>query len=263
MNEELVKYLAGIIDADGSISFNFLPSNKKLSNVTVLRMRVELAASDAIDPRGFVESLPALTGLGSASRYGKNNQFVKWIITSRADLEMVIPRLVKHMVVKGGHLQRMLDKWKELRGADINAEQRETLTEFSRQSRYLAGSLKPKNHPSWAWLAGYLDGNGSYRSSKCKSGTYNGKQCYRWQASVHAACHIGDAAVLEFIQKAHGGYIAPHSRSEKCMVWERSLGKRDRSFALDFLANLVSHSRLKRHKIEQLISFHHQQRLSE
>jgi hypothetical protein len=261
MNEELVKYLAGLIDADGSISFNFNNPNKDKSAYT-LSLRIELASSDAVDFHGFIPSLPDLTKFGSVGRYGDKNQFTKWVVTSRSNLEMLVPRLVKHMVAKAKHLLRMFNKWKEKRGKLLSVVECDELRAFSKGSRYESGPLKPKNHPSWAWLAGYLDGNGCYRSARCKSGTYNGKQCYRWQASVQAACHIGDVGVLEFIQKAHGGYIKKHSNSENCMIWERSLGKRDRSFALSFLADLVSHSRLKKHKIEQLIAFHHQQRLS-
>lgn len=262
MDEELVKYLAGLLDADGSISFNFNNPNKDKSAYT-LSLRVDLTSSSAIDLRGFVASLPEQTGFGSHRRYGTEDKFSQWTVTSRANLEMLVPRLVKHMVVKARHLQRMFDRWKERRGKLISVTECDELRIFSKESRYDAGPLKPKNHPSWAWLAGYLDGNGSYRSTRCKCGTYKGKQYYRWQTAVQAACHIGDKEVLEFIQKAHGGYIKPHSKSTQCMVWERSLGKNDRSFALAFLPNLVSHSRLKKHKIEQLISFHHQQRPSE
>lgn len=262
MDEELVKYLAGLLDADGSISFNFINPNKDKSAYT-LSLKVSLASSSAVDVHGFVASLPELTGFGSLRRYGDKSQFTGWTVTSRANLEMLVPRLVKHMVVKARHLQRMFDTWKEKRGRLISVAECDELREFSKQSRYDPGPLKPKNHPSWAWLAGYLDGNGSYRSTRSKCGTYKGKQYYRWQTAVQAACHLGDAAVLDFIHKAHGGYVRPHSKSPNCMVWERNLGKNDRSFALNFLPNLVSHSRLKKHKIEQLISFHHQQRPSE
>jgi len=261
MNEELVKYLSGLLDADGSISFNFNNPNKDKSAYT-LSLRVGLASSDAVDTHGFVESLPGLTGFGSVARHGSRDQFTAWVVTSKGNLEMLVPRLAKHMVAKGAHLQRMFDKWRERRGTLLPVAECDELREFSKGSRYAGGPIKPKNHPSWAWLAGYLDGNGCYRSSKCKSGFYNGQQCYRWQASVQAACHLGDVGVLAFIQKAHGGYVKKHSRSGNCMIWERSLGKKDSSFALSFLAELVGHSRLKKHKIEQLIAFHRQQRLS-
>jgi hypothetical protein len=262
MNETLVKYLAGILDADGSVNFNFVNPTKDERNLCNLSLKISLSSSDAIDVHGFVMRLPELTGFGTSSPFGEKEQFNRWTVTSRRDLEMLVPRLVKHMAVKARHLQRMLDKWKEKRGVFLSEAEREGLLEFSRSSRADAGPLKPKNFPSWAWLAGYLDGNGSYRAGLCKSGKYKGNQYFRMQCSVHASCHKGDVAVLEFIQKAHGGYIKPHSLSENCMVWERNLGKSQHSFAVRFLPKLVRHSHLKRHKIEQMLSFHHQQRPS-
>jgi len=262
MNESTVKYLAGLIDSDGSISFNFNNPNKDKSAYT-LSLKVSIASSNAVDFHGFIASLPGLTGFGSVDRHGDKRQFTRWTVTSRSDLEMLAPRLVKHMFTKAKHLQRMLEKWREMRGRLISVDECNALREFSRASRCDTGPLKPKNFPSWGWLSGYLDGNGCFRSSRCKSGTYKGKQMYRQQCSVQAACHIGDVLVLEFIQRAHGGYIKKHSKSDNCMVWERNLGKSDRSFALSFLPRLVRHSKIKKHKIEQLIAFHHQQRLNE
>jgi hypothetical protein len=260
MNETLIKYLAGILDADGSIAFNFVNPTKDERNLHNLSLKISLTSSDAIDFHGFVAKLPELTGFGSWDCHGSRDQFNRWTVTSRRDLEMLAPRLVKHMVVKGRHLQRMLSKWKEMRGRFLSEDECEALREFSKTSRADAGPVKPKNHPTWAWLAGYLDGNGSYRAGPCKSGTYKGNQYFRIQCSVQASCHVNDVSVLEFIQNAHGGYIKPHSKSENCMVWERNLGRSQHSFAVRFLPNLVAHSRLKRHKIEQMLSFHHQQR---
>jgi hypothetical protein len=263
MNETLLKYLAGIIDADGSISFGFYNPSDEENPSYNMRLTIHLGSSSSVDVHGFVESLPEITGFGSKYTDTKPKvDFTTWTVTSRRDLEMLVPRLVKHMVVKGSHLQRMFDKWKEYRGLRLSADECDRLRSFNKESRAKAGPVKAKNHPSYAWLAGYLDGNGSYRIGKCKAGTYKGKQCYRQQCSINVACHKNDAMVLDFIQKAHGGYQRPHSRSENCMVWERSLGKSQSSFALRFLPKLVKHARIKKYKIEQMISFHHQQRLN-
>lgn len=260
MDEALYKYLAGLIDSDGSISFNFGQTNPE-KTAFFIKLHISLSASHAIDFHGFIGSLPELTGFGAvdvAVGHNKSKHPIsRWTVRKKADLEMLVPRLVKHMVVKGRHLQRLFDKWKEKRGGSISAEECEALKEFSKASRLDSGPLKPKNFPSWAWLSGYLDGNGSIRAGRRKDGFYKGQQKYSHQASVNAACHKNDAAVLEFIQKAHGGYVKQYAAHPNCVAWERNLGKRDRSFALDFLQHLVRHSRLKKHKIEQLIAFHH------
>lgn len=255
MHETLVKYLSGLVDSDGSISFNFSedPRHPKMYRAY---LALAISASEAVDVHGFIESLPGQTGFGSIDRAQGHNKstfyVVRWTVRVRAELEMLLPRLIKHAFVKGKHLQRMFDKWKENRGKLLSSEECDVLKEFAKASRADAGPVKPKNFPSWGWLGGYMDGNGSFRAGLRKD---RGRLSY--QASMHASCHQNDAMVLEFIQKAHGGYIKPHSAAKNCMVWERNLGKRERSFALAFLPKLVNHARLKKHKIEQLIAFHH------
>lgn len=266
MNETLCKYLAGLLDADGSVSFNYVHNKEK--NWYTLALQVVLASSDAVDTHGFVGKLPDATGFGRALKYSaekrsfSKNQFNRWTVASRRDLEMFVPRVSKYMQVKATHMQRMLEKLRELRGARLSAEDCDALREFSRLSRIDSGPIKPKNHPSPAWLAGYLDGNGSYLLKRFKANVRNGKQFYQTQCNVRAICHVGDVHVLKFIQKAHGGYIREASSSSNCMVWARNLGNRERSFAVNFLAAIVPHAQLKKHKIEQMLSFHHQQRLS-
>lgn len=262
MNETLAKYISGLIDSDGAIYFNFVNSTQ--DGNSNLSLKIQISSSRAVDKNAFVMSLPVISGFGTSSESSNGrSHYMIWTVTSKRDLEMISPRLIKHMVVKGKHLQRMLDMWRENRGKPLSEGQCNWLRAFSKESRADSGPLKVKNHPSWAWLAGYLDGNGSFRSARCKSGFYNGEQQYRQQSSVHASCHINDSAVLEFIQKSHGGYVRGHSKSDNCMVWERNLSKNNRSFALRFLPNVVKHSRIKKHKIEQIISFHNgQQRLN-
>ena len=256
MNESLVKYLAGLLDADGSASFNFKRDIRYPDKLYVL-LRITLASSDAVDKQGFVTGLPAETGMGGISRYGKSRQFVTWTVTKQADVEMLLPRLVKHMVIKAQHWQWMLETWRAHRGRVISDEERAVLEASSKESRRTrVGPLRPKNHPTWAWLAGYLDGDGYY-SCNLKG---RGSKCMVMR--IGAVAHTLDApASLEFIQRAFGGAIAAHGQSGQCLVWYRNLGVSERSFALSILPNLAKHSRLKRYKIDQMIHVH-QQRLS-
>jgi hypothetical protein len=279
LNESLVKYLAGLLDADGSLSLTFRSYPPGTDRYCVA-LSMRLTASDAVDHGRFVESLPSLTGLGSTIRYGKEKQFAVWIVSKRSDLEMLLPRIIKHMVVKAQHWQWLLDLWRESRrsvtglkqwgdGWNCSESERAHLTAASKESRRTrVGPIKPKNHPTWAWLAGYLDGDGWYRRKHYKCGTYTRRdaaeptQYHQWLMVVGAVAHESDASVLRFIQNAFGGHIRPHGRATPHLLcWSRNLGPMDRSFALRFLPNLAKHSRLKRHKIDQIIH-HHRQRLS-
>jgi hypothetical protein len=258
MQEVLLKYLAGLVDSDGSISFRFHKDPRR--DGYDIRLALEISQSSAVDVRGFIGKLPELTGFGSidvTQGYNKSqHHVVRWTVCKRSHLEMLIPRLVKPMCVKAQHLQRMLATWQEKRGQLLSHDECDAIRDFSKSSRAVTGPLKPKNFPSYGWLAGYLDGNGSFRAGRRKNGMTNGQQRYDYQASVHASCHRNDAAVLEFIQKTHGGYVKPHSSNENCMIWERSLGRAHRAFAVPFLSGLVAHAHLKKHKIEQLLAFH-------
>lgn len=255
MNESLVKYLAGLLDADGSLSFE---AHRGYDDRVRMSLKLHLAAAESIDGHGFVASLPALTGFGNVNTYAVGERrYTQWFVGHRADLEMLVPRLVKHMVVKPQHWQWLLDYWREFRSQEkgqksLSEAEWQALAAASRESRRTrVGPLKPKNHPTWAWLAGFLDGDGCF--------SFGASRDRHVRLSVTA--HVVDVCVLEFLQSAFGGTIKPHGAKADVRVWWRGLGPRDRRFALSFLPRLVEHSRLKKHKIEQMIHFH-RQRLS-
>lgn len=255
MQESLVKYLAGLLDADGSMSINFRRDDSKHDTYYGSAI-IKIMQSDAVDRHGFIMSLPKLTGFGTVHRSGDKGQYASWSVHKRSEIEMLVPRLVKHMVIKAKHWNWILETWRDCRGLQLNEVTRIALTQAVKESRKLRiGPLKPKNYPTWAWLAGYLDGDGHYTIRRCEKDNYTAVR-------VGAVAHTTDAAVLNFLKESFGGSIKPHGQSENCSVWYRSLGVRDSSFAMMFLGKLARHSRLKRHKIDQIICYH-RQRLSE
>ena len=176
MNESLVKYLAGLLDADGCLSFS---NHTGYDGKVRVGLKLGLVAADAIDHHRFVASLPGLTGIGNTHRtYGR---YTSWTVCNRADLEMLLPRLIKHMVVKAKHWQWLLDFWRGWRSQDkgqkcMSVEEWKVLQRTAQESRRTrVGPIKPKNYPTWAWLAGYLDGDGcySFRTSKNHNTTLN------------------------------------------------------------------------------------------
>lgn len=247
--ESEVKYLAGLLDADGSLSFKFC---KASSGKTFLYLNLSLSAAESVDRHGFVKSLSAYMGSVAKIQYEKEtfSDANVWRVQGRADLNKLLPRLTKHMVVKGAHWHRMYEMYCLKQGQDVANEVSE-LKEFSQTSRAGSGPLKHKNHPTWAWVAGYLDGDGCYTLSKKKL--------------LHVGCitHKNDLHGIELLQKAFGGSIY-EEREDSTRLWRRGLGKSNREFALHFLTKVHRHSRLKKWKIEQLIAFHNQpQRLSD
>jgi len=245
--ESLIKYLAGLCDADASLSFRF---NKSSKGSTVC-MILHLCAAESIDKDGkFIKSLPEITGFGNVtSRQRKHwSPINEWQVQSRRDLNMLIPRLIKHMVIKGTHWNNLFEIYTRLKGEVLCDFEVERLKMSSKLSRKDARPLKSKKHPTWAWTAGYIDGDGTLTFKNHPSG-------YGKKIQVTAISHKGDRVGLDLLHKAFGGYI--HDRShDNCSEWKRNLGVRDKSFALKFLGKLVNHLRLKKHKAEQMLSFY-------
>lgn len=254
MNETLVKYLAGLLDADGSLSFNFKRDQNRPDRHFV-GLTLHLSSSTAVDQRRFVDTLPEQTSFGAVYYSGSNQQFKTWSVTKRAELEMLLPRLIKHMVVKARHWQWLLEEWRGLRRSSVSTEQMDAMKAASKASRVeRTGPVRPKNHPTWAWVAGYIDGDGCYVRRFDKNQNY-------WAISVSVVAHVNDRVGLDFLEKAFGGSFHPQGQSPDVIIWRRNLGVKDADFALGFLPNVAKHSRLKRHKIDGIIH-HHRQRLT-
>lgn len=256
--ETQIKYLSGLIDADGSLFFHFKKYKDNIYNVS---LKFVLQQSLSIDKDGtFINSLPEYMGFSQKVDISKDNpnwsDANRWTVTSNAELNMLIPRLVKHMVIKSKHFNNLLEKYNTLYGKSVTEEEMNELKEFAISSRKDSGPLKPKKHPTWAWVAGYLDGDGCYYMRKRKK---------NWGVAtellVTVVAHDDDVCSLELLKKAFNGNLGKKS-GENTHCWTRNLGNSDRSFAIHFLRKMHMHSQLKRHKIEQLLS-HHLQRLSE
>lgn len=238
-NETEIKYLAGLLDADGCLSFRFVDGK--------VYMEMSLAASESVDRHGYVDSLAGRIGSLSVREYeGKGwSPSHQWRLHNRRDLNIMIPRIAKHMVVKGAHWDRMFKKWVELRGVSLDESEILELKSWSEDSRKHSGPIKPKNHPTWAWTAGFLDGDGYY---SIRNGV-KGPAPYR----VGACCHIGDRCGLDLLYKAFGGQLRQEG---DILRWTRALGSQSKSFAQPLLQKIHRHSRLKKWKIEQMLALH-------
>lgn len=256
--ETEIKYLAGLIDADGSLMFHFAKYNETKYNVC---LQIVLQQSLSIDKDGaYVKSLSDYCGFNQFIEVSKPNEnwadANRWTVNSTSDLNMLIPRLTKHMVIKAKHFQNLLDKFNSIRGKSVTEDEMRELKEFSLSSRKDVGPLKPKKHPTWAWVAGYIDGDGCYYQRSRKKNWGIAKELL-----VRIVAHNDDKISLELLHKAFGGNLKQNFH-ENTWYWSRNLGNADRSFALHFLRKMHFHSKLKRHKIELMLN-HHLQRLSE
>lgn len=250
MNESEVKYLAGLLDADGSLSFKISPSS---SGKSFLYLVLGLTGARKIDRDDYILSLVKYGGTALEYTNAAGNLANKWHVQDRTTLNKFLPRVIKHMVIKGKHWDRMFQAYTEMKGQDVTGKE-EFFREFSKQGRKDAGPVKAKKHPTWAWIAGYLDGDGCYTFSQKHS---------RNTLHVGAIAHIDDVVALHLLHKAFGGTVY-EEQPDNTRLWRRGLGRGHSAFAKHFLTKVLRHSRLKRHKIERMLAFHSEpQRLNE
>jgi len=249
--ETEIKYLAGLLDADGSLFFSF----SKYKDVWNVRLNLVLQQSFSNDKDGkYLKSLSEKMGniqfINLSEKNPNWSDAYRWKVGSIEELNKLIPRLTKHLVIKGKHFKSMFEMYLTLINKSVTQEGKEALEKFAKESRLDVGSVKTKNHPTWAWVAGYLDGDGCYHIRKRKKNW--GIQI---EMLVKVVAHNGDKVSLDLLQKAFNGKVVKNSY-EETHVWTRSLGFSNRQFALHFLRKVLRHSKLKKHKIEQMIHIH-------
>lgn len=245
MKETDIKYLAGLLDADGSFFFNYSKNRVYLT--------IALDLSTGID-RGlkftnwFCEEMQVIPYIYHRETNADGVDSIKIIISKKSSIEKLVPRILKYLVIKGKHLQRLYCKFKELQGTEVTDLEIAELKEFVKQSRLDAGPVKTKSWLPKAYVAGFIDGDGCYTMKK-SSGTY----------SVYTVSHINDRVVADLLFKQYGGRI---HYQEDWIRWVRPLGRTNKSFAIKFLRDTHRHSKLKQHKIEMFLNYH-SQRLTE
>lgn len=245
MKETEIKYLAGLLDADGSMFFNYTSGRVYLS--------IALDASESVDRNGkYINWLGNQLGV-KPYRTDKSKQNKAWavgnklVISKKSTINMLVPRLVKYLVIKGKHLQRLYDVYRTLQGKVLEPEELEKLKQFVKRSRKDSGPVKTKSWLPKAYVAGFLDGDGSYIFKK-NGGKYQ----------ITATSHENDRVVIDLLNKQYGGYI---TYQDNVVRWHRALGRTSKSFAVPFLKTMHRHSQLKKHKIEMFLH-HHSQRLT-
>lgn len=255
-SEQLNKYVAGLIDADGSLSLNFA----FYSGYYNTRLSMILVQSFSNDPDGeLIRSIRDYYNLGTICyrtlEAENQSSQIMWMLGTK-DTKILFNRIGKHLRIKGTHFDNLIWLVDQLRGVRIKEEHLLELRDYSKCSRKNSKWLKHPKHLSWAWVAGYLDGDGHYR---CRIGrTRYNKTDDRFQESnelsVTVTCHQEDSHIVDFLKVCFKG----HTRdSGEYKSWRRSLGVNNKSFSLPFLKKMRMYSCLyKKYKvIEMMIAF--------
>lgn len=215
------KYLAGLLDADGWFGFNWKPNGLAYPRL-VLRQK---------DSRilNWIEKNIQVGWFTADS----------WQLTSKRDVNLVLPHILKHMVIKA-----RLWEW-------VYTTESPSKEEWSYRRQNDVGPLRDKKHPTWAWVAGYIDGDGWLVMQKRKD-------TKGYTIRVGALSDYKDRVAIDLLHKAFGGNLCERPCG---LQWQRGLGKGNKDFAIRFLSKLVKHLVRKRHKAEIILQYH-SQRLS-
>lgn len=239
MKETDIKYLAGLLDADGSMFFNYTDNRVYLTIALDLSTGID---KDMKYTNWLCNELDITPHISKRELNAKDSFSIKITISKRTTLEKLVPRILKYLVIKGKHLDRLFSKYKELRGSKLSDNEITELKEFVVLSRKDVGPIREKSWLPKAYVSGFIDGDGCYHMKK-SSGTYN----------VSTVSHINDRIVADLLYKQYGGRI---HYQEDWIRWIHPLGKQSKDFAIPFLRDMHRHSRLKKWKIEQFLNYH-------
>lgn len=255
VKESLKKYLAGFVDSDGTIAFHF---NKTADGCFTVGLQFVVTQAASNDPdfkqlRTLHDVFSVGHLFGPTQRNEKQSPQMVWKVCARHELEKFLPHIIKYMVIKGKHFQRMLDKRRDMINKKLTEQEVKELKLWAKQSRLDTGPLKHKNYPSPAWTAGYVDGDGCFRLYPKKKGRAE-------EMRLKISSWKPDSCASKLLMQAYGGRL--HSSGETTNVYYLNMGASFYGTAKKFLGDILPHLRLKKHEAEMIL-YRHKQRLSE
>jgi hypothetical protein len=219
------KYIAGFLDADGSIQIAWRNVDRENSNPDLKRAYLSLEFSQKADQSRVLDLISKRIG-GVVAIDFRGYSLLK-VFGSQA--EQVLSRICKHLVIKRHYAKVCL----EIHGKVCNRrEMAARLTEERRQP-----SLPLPNFPSRQWLAGYIDGDGSF------VGYANRKDTTVAVVQCQIVASEYDAEGLDIIRKNFGGTMSRVTKMPHLFVWKLGL---EPSKAKKFLGYFSKHLVTKR-----------------
>ena len=195
------KYLAGFIDADGHFSVR-----ARLG----ARPDLEFSVAQAV---GFQDPLIELQQeFGGVIRLKHDGQHAELQMRG-APARKVFERLKKYLVLKQDQVERFLDLVDRGVVTKTDADVKAVRNRVKEIRAY--GATRQPNYPSRKWMAGYIDGDGSFAVKVCKKTGY----AYPNLTILAAPNYFVGITLL---QKAFGGRINAMGQNA---VWSVSLSQ--------------------------------------
>ncbi len=195
------KYLAGFIDADG-----YLSVRTRVGARPDLELGLAQRAYHA-EPLLYAQEL-----FGGNIREKFGGEHLELSMRGRI-ARKAFERLKKYMVLKRDHAERFLELVDSSFVLHTKDDVQRVREEVKRIRGY--GATSQPNYPARKWMAGYLDGDGSFASKVCKKTGY----AYPFVTVLAASnCLVG----VTLLQKAFGGAI--HGKGQNA-IWQLSLSQ--------------------------------------
>lgn len=198
------KYIAGLLDSDGSIGINY---TKLRNGEPLFYARATLRFTECTTKSCMIPLIQENIGgniqlFDRVSNYGPNP--MRYLTFTGIGAVSTLTKLRKFVTVKRG----VLDVACDVNGTKVTKEEVVARMKKARESEQYY-----PNFPSRRWMAGYADGNG------CLSGAVrpNGK----YQPKFLIAAWDKDVGVLELFKKQFGGGIS--RQGERTLNWYVSI----------------------------------------
>lgn len=226
------KYLAGFLDADGSIEL-ICPSEK----TKWFYPYVKLSWSQKLDRSAILEMILVDYKMRSRVKTVDGKQYME-VAISGAQANMLLARISKHLVVKRAYAETVL-AFVDQRLTDLDEIKRGALVVRAVRK---AKAQKMPNYPTRKWLAGFFDGDGCIHAD-VKYGA-----SARMRAVV--SCAEYDRVSAELLQKAFGGSITNREGRKSIVVWELCM---DAAKAKKFLGHFEKYSIVKKAQVDYVL----------
>lgn len=226
-----IKYLAGLIDADGNFNINRIDDG-------YIRFTVSIASSENTDKDfNMLNNVSDTFKLGSTRIYENvHGRVMEWKVSSLSEQEQLLPILIKHLVIKGTYAQYCLDIRRKYKGRKCPDDEWQEIQKELKLQRQQSKAAIHKKHMTWGWFAGYVDGDGCLAEAT--------KYSYRLSITAHQ----NDIEGIKLIQHSIGGNISPIKKKPWLYTYTLTLGVKTRQQTISILAKYLQHSKMK-HKI--------------
>lgn len=223
------KYIAGFLDADGSISLGFYGNNRT--------PQLKVGFSQRTDRDEVLYRIQEVTGGTIDNVQIKGGSYTRLNIFAKVAVHGLLNRILKYLVIKRHYAGVALEISRQ-KALDVEA------TKFLLRQQRRIKSLPIPNFPSRKWMAGYIDGDGCFSTTKIRQ---NGSTSIYFKLCSSAY----DSEGIELIQKAFGGNIYP-ARSCKNPVIQYTL-LLPPSKAIQFIAHFGKYCIIKKRQTDFIL----------